>query len=122
MSLKQTVLVVMVCVTLLVSSAYAIDVLEGMPMVTKEPGIFLSTSLDTMKKILMVARQGDEVAFGKILIKGRMDGTIRLCADKETVIYVQKVDKDIMLVRPQGDPQTYYAIRDLFDYEKGDKK
>lgn len=122
MRLKQALLVVMVLVMLLVNSAYAIDALEGMPMVTKEPGVFLSTSLDTMKKIMMVVRQGDQLAFAKIMLKGKMDGTIRLCADEETVIYVQKIDKDFILVRPQGDPQTYYALRTFFDYKKEDGK
>ncbi len=114
--------VVILLLTFAVSSAYAfLPGMEGMPIVAKVDGAFMSTSLETMKKILMLGRQGDAVAFERLMAGGVSNGTIRICGDKEKVFFIKNVDKTFIEVRPVGDPQTYFCIKNMFDYEDDNK-
>lgn len=119
MRLKQSLLIVTVLVTMGISAQ---AFMPGMPIEAKSDSSFAATSMDVLQQALMMIAQKDEVAFTKFMAKGVMDGQIKICAPQEKVFFMGDVDKNFIKIRPAGETETYFALKQMFQWEGGNSK
>lgn len=75
----------------------------------------VSGSLLIMRKMVLIHVQDDNEAFYKIIFDGLISGRLELLKEGQKVFWVKGVDKDIMLIRPKGSDNIYYAFRTSFE-------
>ena len=76
----------------------------------------ITVSKPTLDNILTVgAVQEDEVALQKLIKTGQMTGEVKILPKGTKVFWMKGVDGPIMMIRPEGSSQSYYAIRVYYE-------